>query len=393
MKELHVQKYLRSGKTLADLENDFGIIVRNYEDSLVILNYSQIDSPKSHEIVMECRGLILETGTWNIVCYPFKRFFNYEEVVEITENFDYANATCLEKLDGSLISVFYYNNRWYMSTRGAIENESQVGFSNITFRELFYSIIDAKYPNFWKNINKDVTYCFELTAPENRVVTVYDERSLTLLMAREACGREIVISILETIAEQLGVGTPNKYDVSGKNNVVDLANSLKAMQEGFVAVDYSCYDEDGGCFRRVKIKNPSYVAMHHLKNSAGNSMRSLLRLVMSNEQEEFINYFPEFKVYIDTIKEKYDEYLADAELEFGKYQSHFDMERNKETKKSFALAIKDSKFKHYLFYCYNKKVLLMSDFLAELGRQKSNKSVEKDLLKKLRLKDISFEKE
>jgi tRNA splicing ligase len=98
---LDVQKYLRQ-KSLSDLKQDLGI-EHSIFSNLVVLNYSQIDSPKNHPIVMECRGLILEQDTWNVVCYPFRRFFNAGEIEN--DSFDYRNAFALEKVDGTLISL------------------------------------------------------------------------------------------------------------------------------------------------------------------------------------------------------------------------------------------------------------------------------------------------
>ena len=63
---LNVQNYLRSGKTLDDLTDELGIKSTPHENlPLVILNYSQIDSPKTDAIVRECRGLILDKRDWS----------------------------------------------------------------------------------------------------------------------------------------------------------------------------------------------------------------------------------------------------------------------------------------------------------------------------------------
>lgn len=63
--ELNVQRYLRDGKTLADLEAELGI-KSSENGNLVVLNYNQIESPKTDPIVMECRQLALEKGTWDL---------------------------------------------------------------------------------------------------------------------------------------------------------------------------------------------------------------------------------------------------------------------------------------------------------------------------------------
>ena len=42
------------------LSNTLGIKFTYGDDNRVILNYNQIDSPKNHPVVKECRGLVLD---------------------------------------------------------------------------------------------------------------------------------------------------------------------------------------------------------------------------------------------------------------------------------------------------------------------------------------------
>lgn len=86
---LNVQKFLieqvQSGKSNTDafnaLTEQFSIKVKLYdEERVVLLDYHQLDSPKTHPIVIECRSLILCMDTFKIVSRKFDRFFNYLEV-------------------------------------------------------------------------------------------------------------------------------------------------------------------------------------------------------------------------------------------------------------------------------------------------------------------------
>ena len=89
---LEVQKYLRSGKTFDDLSADFGVKSSFHpEDPLVILNYDQIESPKTNTIVRECRALTLETTNFDVVARSFSRFFNWGEVQDEMKYFDFTN--------------------------------------------------------------------------------------------------------------------------------------------------------------------------------------------------------------------------------------------------------------------------------------------------------------
>ena len=50
--------------------SDYKLKSRDY-DSKILLKYDQIDSSMGETIVQECRGLILEKGTWDIMCLSF----------------------------------------------------------------------------------------------------------------------------------------------------------------------------------------------------------------------------------------------------------------------------------------------------------------------------------
>lgn len=390
--QLKIQEYLRSGKTLDTLKDELGIEYNEY-GSLIILNYSQIDSPKNHPIVLECRGLILEKESFNVICYPLKRFFNYLEVTEVTENFDFNKAVGLQKLDGTLISLFNYKDKWLMSTRGVIENTSNVGMADITFKELFQRAAN-QYPAFWANLDKKLTYCFELTALENRVVTIYHERKLHLILARELeTLKELSLKDLESLAKKLGVEFPNKVTFNNGDELLDLARKLATLEEGFVAVIFESYDEDGISFKRVKIKNPAYVAIHHLKDRSGRSMRSFISLIRSNNMDEFLGYFPEFTPLVETVKKAYNRYVEDIVIDVERLKGYLNIsdeaERKTKKKEFAALALKCVN-SDFMFNMYNGRVKDTHDYFSKIEKEKGVAFLEKSLVEKLKLKDVKL---
>ena len=99
--ELQTINFLRSGGKLAQLAEEFGITPRRHGryPNLVLLKYSQINSPMAERIVQECRGLILdEADQWRVVSAPYFKFFNYGEPHVAT--IDWSTARVYEKLDG-----------------------------------------------------------------------------------------------------------------------------------------------------------------------------------------------------------------------------------------------------------------------------------------------------
>ena len=80
-KELEIQKFLRKKGSLEYLKSSLGIKTKAHPTlPLVIFNYDHILTPHDNIIGVECRGLVLEYKTWNIVAKPMYRFYNWGEL-------------------------------------------------------------------------------------------------------------------------------------------------------------------------------------------------------------------------------------------------------------------------------------------------------------------------
>lgn len=395
MKEFVIQRMLRSGPwTLKSLVEKYALRVDDHDPDLVAINYHQIDSrPATCRLVRECRGLVLEKGSWNVVSYALFRFFNYGEHPTITRSIRISDAVILEKIDGSLISCFFYKGKWRMSTRGRIDGDGGLPLGNGTFSDLFWDVVTQRYPNLVKCLDSQYTYYFELTAPENRVVTPYADRALHLLTMRQIeTWKEVGRSVVLDAANQMGVRLPGEYTARTAEDVVRMARELKPMEEGYVAVNYSQTDCDGLSYKRVKIKNPAYVAMAHLKESATSSIRGFLQVVIRGEEEEVISYFPEYKPYIDEIKAKWSVFV-DSIMSVEKDVAPLLARKSagdKDVRKDFAQIVTRTPFPAYWFAVYDGKALYFSDFMDKLIERASEKSVASKMVRVLNLKGITL---
>jgi hypothetical protein len=313
---LAIQKYiLANGLEKAILE--FNLKTRIYENK-VLLKYDQLSSPTlmSNKEVQECRGLILEKGSWKVMSLAFTKFFNSEE--GNAHKIDWDTAHVLEKLDGSCIQVYWDCDKqeWFAGTTGTAEGEGEVNNKmGTTFNQLFWSVVSEKYDFKKENLNKLFCYVFELTTPYNIVVKPHGESAATLLMARNLVTlEEVPFEALTGIADSLGVPRVKSYDLNAKN-VGALLRTFENMvwhDEGYVVVDAN--------FNRVKIKNPAYVAVHHLKGKTAE--HNIMTIVKTNEIEEFAATFIDRKKEVFELKSKYDsliELLEKIKLELVEF--------------------------------------------------------------------------
>jgi len=93
-----------------------------------------IEAKNSDPIACECRGLILHEGDYNIIACPMFRFFNMEqeEVAKINWN----QAAYEEKIDGSCVICYHFNNKWMCGTRGRPEADGTIDDGDLKFSDL-----------------------------------------------------------------------------------------------------------------------------------------------------------------------------------------------------------------------------------------------------------------
>ena len=142
------------------------------DNGFILFKYDTVYSDFSLDIVKEARGVILKEDTLEIVCYPFTKFFNVDE--ENADKIDWDSAIVQEKIDGSLIKVWFCDRRWRISTNGMIDAFKAPLSTDVfckTFGELFMETFDTDY---FSVMDKDYTYMFELVSPYNRIVVPYE---------------------------------------------------------------------------------------------------------------------------------------------------------------------------------------------------------------------------
>lgn len=322
---MHVQTYLRT-YGIQRLTEELGIKVKLYEnEGLMVLNYSQVDSPKSHPVVMECRGLILDTE-FNVVSRSMDRFFNLGEVPETQSHIDLKKAICYQKVDGSLIRIYNYKGVWYVATRGLAFAEATVNGFNITFKELVLKALNCNEDEFQVKCNKwfnpSITYICEITSTENRCVKSYTGYTLWYLTSRSNATYEYIDTSDQ--ATVFGLEFPESYSFDSMEDIKEDVNNLKNLDEGYVL-----YQE---MIPVCKIKSPAYCAVHLLRGEGLNPKR-ICELVLTGEQEEYLAYFPEDRLFIQEYVDKFNGIMMQLELSYFSYRTIQDQ-------KEFALAIK-----------------------------------------------------
>lgn len=327
--ELNIVKYIKK-YGLEKAIKDFDLICKE-NDKLILLKYNQIYSPMDRIEVQESRGLILEKNTYKVISMAFMKFFNHGETN--AANIDWDTAYVLEKLDGSLTSLYHYDGAWYVSTTGTINGEGEVNNKfGTTFNDLFWTTVKTKYNLNVNDLNTNYVYVFELTTPQNLVVVPHTESSATLLTVRNRDSlNELSWKDLEMVSVSLGVPLVKKYSLRTKNvgTLIKTFENMSWQNEGYVVVDNN--------FNRVKVKNPAYVQMHHLKGKT--AQHNIIEIIKSNEIEEFASTFIERREEIYNLHKNYNELINRLENIWKLLEPLKPKDKSPEEKKRYAMEV------------------------------------------------------
>ncbi len=291
--KLAVQKYLQE-QGLPSLCEKFAIKSSRHSEfhNLVLLKYSQLNSPMAELIVQQCRGLIVdENRDWEPVCVPFFKFFNIGEGHAAV--IDWETARVYEKLDGSLMSIYFYEGQWRVASSGTPDASGSMGKLTLTMAECFWRTWEELGYQWPAPAYQGTTFMFEFMTPWNRVIVQHEKPRIVLIGYRDRDLQEFSPGEFA----QSGWETVKSFPLNTMSGVLQAVQTLKPLEnEGYVVCDAK--------FNRVKVKSPAYVALHHLRDSF--SRRRLVEIVQHGESEEFLAYFPDFEPEYRDVKKRFD---------------------------------------------------------------------------------------
>jgi RNA ligase len=328
---------------------DQGLIERHDHTSLPIsiYNYSRecVYTKKWDDITLKCRGLILD-NEGNLVAKSFDKFFNIEEINPSSYPLNEDHCSVVEKEDGSLGILFYYNNEWIFSSKGSFQSDQAIKGNEILKK---YNI---------EYLNQEYTYIFEIIYPENRIVVDYQgEEKLVLLSVFKG---EHEKSILTVKMASVILGCPysktlkETVKINSITDINQLVTDLRAddwkNREGFILRFYpSNY--------RIKIKFAEYMRLH--KIMTGLTIKSVFE-ILSNKQSpiEVLGEVPD-EIYLDIdqisdmLKNEYKVFEEICRKHFVRLRANWF--KNKKDKALWIQKHVDKEYRAILFNMIDKK--------------------------------------
>jgi RNA ligase len=230
----------------------------------------------------ECRGIIFDSVTGDIIRRPFHKFFNVNERDETQDHrIDLSrDHRILEKLDGSMIAPFLVNGEMIWGTK--------MGATDVAKPVEEFVKNNPQYERFARAlIIHGVTPIFEWCSRKQRIVLDYKEDQLILTAARTLrTGKYYTYAALTAQAEVFDIPVVRTWNLQMDNKTMrsflEYVHDLEDL-EGFVV-----RFDDG---HMLKLKCHWYLQIHKAKEAILQD-RNIVELILEEHLDDIKAHLP-----------------------------------------------------------------------------------------------------
>jgi len=256
------------------------------KEGYTVINYNVMMADTFDcNIRRECRGIIFDTATGDIIRRPFHKFFNVNERDETQDNVvDLSRPhAILEKLDGSMIAPFVVNDQLIWGTK--------MGATEVAEPVEDFVLLHENYSQFARFlIRRGYTPIFEWCSRKQRIVLDYKEDQLILTAIRDlTTGRYMSWDLVTNTADQYFIPVVGKWETG-----IDMDN--KTMSS-FVRYVRDLEDVEGFVVRfsdghMIKLKCDWYVQIHKAKEKILQD-RNIVELILDDKLDDVKAHLPQ----------------------------------------------------------------------------------------------------
>lgn len=264
-----------------------------YNDSIKINTFKNLkllkykyDSKINKDYLKYCKGAIYNTDTNKFVCIPPKRSDEYN-------NQKLDNSFIIQDLvDGTMINIFYTNEKWCLSTRSDIGGKNK--WSDKSFFELIKDI--CEYESITKLLNPDYSYSFVLRHKSNKCVSNIEFNSLVLVDIFDFNRNMYVINMFNHFNNKnIPFWIVNHYTYTNVDRLINL--KCNHDWKGFIIKNNNL---------RYKYINPEYKKAKDITNNSNNLLHTYFSCIHDSTLMKYLKIHPEHKTKFNSYKNMVD---------------------------------------------------------------------------------------
>ena len=297
------------------------ILSKDYVNENLFLVYNKFDQHNNSPLDRECRSLVLDRDTRQVVSFSCETPVLNSQALEhllTHQNEDKVINKCYE---GTLLSIFFHNSKWYVSTRRCLHSEESV-WGEKSHYSMFMEVLEQSgYDSlsaFTNKLDKNYCYYFVLIHYQNKNVVDYESefgkeyKKLCLVFLREKetqmeldiydnedkYNLNVLLDSNVFLAEKLN--TLEEFDELNKKDQF----TLPPKSEGVVI---KVFDSKMNRYKLLKLQTVNY-QFAKSTGSEKNIFMGLIHLYQNDKLVEYINQSYNLKKIVNPLNthESYD---------------------------------------------------------------------------------------
>lgn len=278
------------------MSNPLSFNVYDTDNLAIIIYNNSINYPDELQpLVNECNGLIIDKyNINNIICYGLDKckeiYLKYNDTntninFKYEINDDLKDTEIYDLIDGTVMKVYFHDNKWFHSTTRMIKSSNSFWKSKKSFKQLF----DETATNLdYSKLDKQNTYVFLICHPENRNIIDYKQSKIYHIFTRNN-------QTFEKINDNINIEKPKKLSFDSKKQ---LENYLLSNNSNNGVIIFNHLNQ------RIKIHSKKYSFIKSLVNNERNPYIVAINNIKNFTENELIKNYPEYSIYVDIVKKR-----------------------------------------------------------------------------------------
>lgn len=222
---------------------------------------------------------------------------------DICSEFDHCRIE--EKVEGTMINLFYYNGLWEIATKSIIGAKRNFYRNSPNFRIIFFDLIASCGVDL-DSLPRNYSYSFVIQHPLNRIIVPVLSPALYLIAVYRfdtSVGKNQTVIIVnrdhcfEDHFKNTTVALPKQYE---NMPFPDLLQKYASDSTPYTTLGCIIYEKNTG--RAYKICNPLHSKVKLLRGNQSNLLYLYLSLRLNGDLKQYLLYFPEHSDEFSTYR-------------------------------------------------------------------------------------------
>lgn len=299
------------------LNKTTNVYIKEQKDSKLVM-ISNTFTTKTNNISnleRECRSVIIDRDELKVICYSYDDIYYNQDAKDYLIKNNNSEIKIQECFEGTLMSLYFYNDKWNLGTRRCIDANKSIWNSNKTYYNLFLECINTSFDEFTSYLNEEYNYFFVIVHHQNKHIVDYTDyfkddeyKKLLHVLTRRRSNHEEIIDnqwkknpiFIEAKEYEAESNTDDKeLQISKIADLTDFSKldklntknklDLPVKSEGLIV---KLKHLDTNKVTLLKFQTNSYQFMGMLKPNTNNIYMSFIELYQNDMLKRHLEYFP-----------------------------------------------------------------------------------------------------